>query len=839
VARTIAGAERTLLAGRNVAHFLRVQVRNTAGTLVDLRSVGGRDYQLSATIVSNVDTPADTATVVIRAGNGATSVAPLMTSASANSGGRLIDVGRGIVIDVAVLAIGSSPSGGDWRTVFDGTIDTVSQGDGQRLTLSCRNRMLPILDASSASTTAILPASAESMIASLLTLGLSTGAPTLVTPSSPGWSPAKIDVQRGDSVWQKIATIADQIGWLVRYRWNGNTPELRFSAPNRSLASADWTLAASEVAAVREAALDLAAVRNEIQVGYRASPTAALQVALAQDSASITAYGTRRLIIDEEASSQIDTLAEAQAMADAILSDLKVPPYSHTLTHRHAFWAVEVGDIIDVAANGVTHDATQRLAVVGTELALSSGGGSMTLRLRGAPASRTSSWLTLGGAGDPLPPALVARVLTQGDGTRTRVQVDTVPAGGTVQLLSSTATRLAGLTAGTSGSAPQTWDFERPAFGAGQRSAEFRGEVAGLSDDDAVVIEEQGRDTVAILTRARVISIGSTTYTIRVSASNPIADADGTITIISLGGMTCTMGGAARVESPASVSTDTVTVSTADGYYGTIGGAAAVAFRDYVVTRPAIGAQPARFGVRVTASGLSWDADAVDVEPQRAATPGRITVIGGTQSGADYTIRFNPFLVNGASFGSVAELDCTVVRTPAAGGAPSVSTVGVNYDIVNFWFTVTITRVAGDAYTANLVILAQGPTARTDLTVPVPTYTPAGTGDLAPRIESVSVTNTGTSSTAGDLRVVFGGVNLPSGGSYRLSVDGSTFISANVFTSASSPVTILSAEAYTDGVAPPSGKSSDRARGLLEMLDSGGATVDSRAIPYNEFFGII
>jgi hypothetical protein len=838
MARTLSGGERTTLAGQRVAHFLRVQVANHVGTLVDLRTVNSADYQLNATIVSAVDTPADTATVVVRAGRSTGSIAPLMVTGTISSAGRLLDVGRRIVIDVATLAIGSTPSGGDWKTVFDGTIDTVSQGDGQRITLSCRNKMLPILDASFTGTTTVLSASAESMIASLLSLGMSSP-PTVVTPSSPGWSPAAIKVPRGDSIWQLISQIADQIGWLIRYRWNGNTPELRFYAPNRSLASADWTLAASEVAAVREAALDLASVRNDVQVGYRTSPTGTLLIASASDSASVTAYGTRRLIIDEESSSQIDTLAEAQVMADAILSDLKVPPYSHTLTHRHAFWAVEVGDIVDVAANGVTHDATQRLAVVGTELALSSGGGSMTLRLRGAPASRTSSWLTLGGAGDPLPPALVARVLTQGDGTRTRVQVDTVPAGGTVQLLSSTATRLAGLTAGTSGSAPQTWDFERPAFGAGQRSAEFRGEVAGLSDDDAVVIEEQGRDTVAILTRARVISIGSTTYTIRVSASNPIADADGTITIISLGGMTCTMGGAARVESPASVSTDTVTVSTTDGYYGAIGGAAAVAFRDYVVTRPAIGAQPARFGVRVTASGMSWDADAVDVEPQRQATPGRIELVAPAQSGADYEVRWRPALADNGAFGSVSELSARAIRTPAGGGAPTSSTLSVNYDVPNNWFWATLTRVSRDGYSVVLGVLPQGVTALTEMTFAIPTYYAPGTGDDTPRIQSISVTNTGTSSTAGDLRVVFGGINLPSGGSYRLSVDNSTFVSANVFTSASSPVTILSAEAYTDGVSPPSGKSSDRARGVLEMLDSGGATVDSRAIPYNEFFGII
>lgn len=1128
MARTIAGAERTLLAGRNVAHFLRVRVANHLGTLTDLRTVSGADYQLSATVVSNVDTPADTATVVVRAGRGTGSIAPLMVTGTVSASGRLIDVGRSIVLDVAVLAVGSSPSAGDWRTVFDGTIDTVAQGDGQRLTLSCRNRMLPILDATTASTTTILPEPAQDMLASLLTLGLGAGAPTIVTPTSPGWTPAAIAVDRGSSVWQKMAQVADQIGWMIRYRWNGNTPELRFFAPNRSLSSADWTLASAEVAAVREASLDLAAVRNEIQVGYRTSPNGALLIAQAQDGPSIAAYDLRRLIIDEEASSQVDTLAEAQVMADAILSDVRVPPYSHTLTHRHALWCVEVGDIIDVPGNAVTHDLTQRLAVVGTELSVGGGGGSMTLRLRGAPASRTSSWLTLGGGGsratvdtttasasftssgavrinvigpveasavraavsisappsaadvdaatgglaatanmaaltspdtyavgttvyvaaaayigtarqrvvqlvvvrdasagtvavgpdlevrlsmdattatvtwvgdgtiemsedggayaappaspftrtrgaqgsdtvrsltfrailsgqtisntvtippratvdtvapdlrlvresagadvgtfvsytvqvsnpqvggptpstvgtwrgtsvdrwngstwvgltsgatlanndllrmsrpangsEPgsftvratisgaggsaeeitvqipqqaivLPPALLARVISS-TATSSTVRVENVPAGGVVRWTGGTATLTSGEVLGTDYGSPRDFVFDRPAINAGTVSATFRGTVSGVSDDDAVTIEEQGRDTIAILTRARVIAVGATTYTVRVSGSAPFGPRTGSLAVTQIQGVTVTNAGSGVSEGVIGA----LNIPVTDGDYS---GGNGTDYLDLVVARPAIGATPGRVSFRMSATGCTADTDSVDVEPQRAATPGRLEVASTTQSTANYFVRFRAWEADGTQVTATGRITATIFITPASGGAATSTTTTVTWDGVNTWFSVGLTRNAAENYSLSLSLSASGATAQTVLTVPVPNYTPPATGDLTPRIQSVSVVNTGTSSTAGDLRIVFGGVNLPAGGSYRLSVDGSTFVGANVFTSAASPVTVLSAEAYTDGVAPPTGKSVDRVRGLLEMLDAGGATVDSAAIPYNQFWGII
>jgi hypothetical protein len=823
MARTLTGGERTVLAGQKAAHFLRVQVRNAAAALVDLRSVGGRDYQLSATVISNVDTPADTATVTIRAGVGTTSVAPLMTSASANSGGRLLDAGRGIVIDVATLAVGSSPGVSDWKTVFDGTIDTVSQGDGERITLSCRNRMLPLLDASSEDASTVPAQPAQDMLAALVNLGLGVGGPTIVTPVSPSWSPAKIEIARGGSTWAAMAQVADQIGWTLRYRWSGNTPELRFYAPNRSLASADWTLAASEVAAVRDAALDLAPVRNAIRVGYRTSPSAALQVASATDSASALAYGLRRLIVDEASTSQIDTLAEAQTMADAILSDLVTPPYSHVIEHRHAFWAVEVGDIIDVAANGVTHDATQRLAVVGTELAMGAGGGSMTLRLRGKPASRTSSWLTLGG-GTPLPPGVVCRV-TASTATSITVTVTNEPAGGVVRYLGGTATRTAGPLANVDSAEGTTWTFTRPAFQAGDLEALFSGTVNGLTDTDSVTIGEQGRDTVALLTRLRILSQGPTTVTVRVSASATFGGGGaGTSTFAQITG--CTVSG--QVEG----NTAAITIGTSDGDYSPTS-----KYADYVVTRPAPGAVPGRVTMRVDASGFSGDSDSVDIPAQDASVPGRVSIIQADQSGADFFVRFRAFEADGTQVTATGRMTATLFITPV-GGAPTTTTTTVTYDGVNTWFSIGITRATGELYTLRLSLSASGATAQTETTSPLPTYV-VGASAGTPRIATCSVS---VPATAGDVELLFTTGDAPSGSQVNAYLTYNANRTNPIVGIGRNHLNITTGEPIAFGRATSSSPylTPYRVLGTVELVDSTGKVLDARALPTNttsEYFG--
>lgn len=407
MARPITAGQRTQLASRRAAHFLRVEVQDAGGVWRDVRSIGGADYQLGAAVSSSLDTPATTATVTLRAGRSFASIAPGMTGATANASGRLLDVGRGVRIDVAVLAPGATPAAGDWVRLFDGRIDTVDQDGGGRLTLRARDRMVPILDAMFLQNESLGDGSSsvEFVLQGMLIAALGPGAPTLVTPVSPAWAPpaGAVRPRRGEQLWARMSALVDQIGWLVRFRWSGNAPELRLFAPVRQPTAGDvaFTIAGSEVRSVESAAFDLAPVRNLVQVLYRAEGSA-LTVS-AQDLTSQATYGVRRLIVSEDSASQIRTAPQAQRMADAILADLRIPPVAYRLSHLHCFWPVEVGDVIDVAPDGVAFDATQRLGVVSVEHQLDEGGGRTVIGLRGTPASRGRSWLTVGGASDPAP----------------------------------------------------------------------------------------------------------------------------------------------------------------------------------------------------------------------------------------------------------------------------------------------------------------------------------------------------------------------------------------------------------------------------------------------------
>ncbi len=410
----ITAPQRLALQQRRAAHWLFVSVRDADGTYQDLATFGGNNYVLAATITSQLDTPATSATITVRAGKGADSIAPLMTDATANTDGRLIDVARDVRIQMAITGPTDTPDGDDIITIFLGTIDRVSSQNGETLTLSCRDKLVPILDGSFDRTRSYGDGSTpvEMVLQQMLDDALGTAAPTLLTRVSPGWAPPgepyQITARRGESLWQKMLELTDQIGWLVRYKWNGaHISELVLFEPDRLSTTAKYTLQDSsdptrinEVREVQEAALDLAGVRNSVQIAYYPAGSGTQAFYTAQDSSSIAAYRKRPLIISELKSSQINSAVTAQRMGDAILPDIALPAFTHTVRTTHAFWPAEPGDIIGVPPNDVTHDAEQLLAVTDVTATLEAGGGSTTMQMRGRPASKGKAWLRLAGAVD-------------------------------------------------------------------------------------------------------------------------------------------------------------------------------------------------------------------------------------------------------------------------------------------------------------------------------------------------------------------------------------------------------------------------------------------------------
>lgn len=762
--RSLTAATLAAMATPNAAHHLRVFVQDWAATWVDLSSVGGARYVLGARVAMDLASPTTTATITLRTGTGGASIVPLVTSSAPNSGGRLLDVGRGVRVDVAVTAPTATPAAGDWIRVFEGRAELIDQVSADRLTITARNQLARITEVAFPSSITFGTGSTplETVLQDMLTAGfaLAGSPPTLVTPVSPAWAPARAATiaKAGDLVWPAMTKLTDQIGWLIREGWSGNTPQLRLFAPDRTRTTSDWALSGSAPRVISSSALDLQPVRNRITVIARDG--GATVTAVASDASSIALYGIRELIISEEASSAVKTLAQCQRMADAILADLRLPAVRWGVQTRNAHPGLEVGDMVLCGVTPQHNDAPQLLAVRAVEHVFENASGSTTVALEGRPASRGRSWLNIGvpGADDGVVPAVVAQIVGS-DATTVTVQASTIPAGGVVTYRGGTASLVSGPVSGVESPDGQTWVFSRTAINAGDREARFDGRVNGVTDSDTVTITEQGRDTVPLLTRARVIAIGATSYTVRVSASAPYADRDGTIELVQASGLSITLSGSPRSEG----STDTVTTSQTDGFYGAIGGVAGVAFRDYVVTRPA-GDQPARVTWRVSAGGTVPDLDSVDIDPRAVLVPGRIEVVGVVQSVADYTLRYRAWYADGSEVtdaGAVAVSDTQTLTD----SAPVVSFRGVTRDTVNGWFVSTIPRTANASVMADLIVgeASAVSTARTVRSQPVPTYALLA-GVAGPRFTSREIqVDTGSPN---QVRLVFAVANMPAGATY-------------------------------------------------------------------------
>src|SRR5690606_6711634 len=195
--------------------------------------------------------------------------------------------------------------------------------------------------------------------------------------------------------------------------------------------------------------------------------------------------------------------------------------------------------------------------------------------------------------------------IVDSDATTVTIQVDATPAHAEVHLLGTVkATRLSGPAPGVPAPSGTQWVFERPAFQQGEGQAVFRAEAPGYeSDDDHIVIPEQGRDTVPLTIRARVVSTTATTITVRVAVGDPVdpqRTGDATVSWQQVG-----TGGV----SPASPQTiPAANIRTTPDASELAGG-----YRDFTITRPAPGAGAGRVVFTVTRAGRVQDLDAVDV----------------------------------------------------------------------------------------------------------------------------------------------------------------------------------------------------------------------------------
>ena len=167
--------------------------------------------------------------------------------------------------------------------------------------------------------------------------------------------------------------------------------------PDRAKFTADELIEEDDYLDITQLSRGVTRIRNICKVSYHditQTPNAdgeyPIQTATAADASSQTKYGVRFCAIQD--TPQIDTLAEAQALADAVVADLSEPEALATITFPYRR-TIDIEDLLQLQPNGIHFTSAQLLSIVGyRHQADQNGGFTTTVQVRGKPASRYKKW---------------------------------------------------------------------------------------------------------------------------------------------------------------------------------------------------------------------------------------------------------------------------------------------------------------------------------------------------------------------------------------------------------------------------------------------------------------
>lgn len=390
----------TTIDGNSYSVHTRVQVKNGSGTWINLASLSGYNWIDSVEWDEDIDQPVAQATVTLWREVGALSLAPLDTTSALNrlddtvTYSPLLNLTREIKIEVATLAANATPGAGDWVLVFHGYIDTIEWPKTEsHVRVIARDLGGKLADTFIESETAYgsgVGVAMETVIQSILTNN-STGV-TLYTPVSPGFVITTY-VQQKESVLDACRTLAQMIGWDVRYKWDSGTSAYRFTLfePDRTKVAIDKTFAGSFYIDVQQLTVDVAGIRNVVKCIYT-DPSSGRTSQSASNAASITKYGRRFMEIEEADDSPINSATEATELVTAAVLDLCEPKATMQIETLF-WWPVEMGDLYRFSSNAIHFDSNQDLAVVGYRHALSMNEHRTFITVRGQPCGAYVGWL--------------------------------------------------------------------------------------------------------------------------------------------------------------------------------------------------------------------------------------------------------------------------------------------------------------------------------------------------------------------------------------------------------------------------------------------------------------
>lgn len=236
--------------------------------------------------------------------------------------------------------------------------------------------------------------------------GLIPGTPPTVI-GDPDWDLGRF-LQKGDPLFLALETLAMQIGWALRYRWDENSGDppgvSRYTlySPDRDSLSSVYTLTEYQVRASPLFRSNTDDIRNAVEVPFldrgdldpAGNPKP--KVALVDSSnnavaaASEAKHGRRFMRYAPGAAANIDTLVEAERLALAAVLDLADMADCEVDTSFLHF--LQLGDAITLPADGVNFSEDQVLSVVALSHKLSDSKATTTLSLRTRPQVANQLW---------------------------------------------------------------------------------------------------------------------------------------------------------------------------------------------------------------------------------------------------------------------------------------------------------------------------------------------------------------------------------------------------------------------------------------------------------------
>ncbi|NTX57538.1 fibronectin type III domain-containing protein [Myxococcus sp. CA039A] len=387
----------------------RVWVRDGQGVWLNLQTLFGADWVLGVRINEKLDAPVAEAEVALArngAGGGRMSLSPLVVQSLANttrgSFVPLLAEAAYFRIELGLAAPGGVPREEDYFEVFRGRIDEVDTGPeelkvvGRDLGGLLQDTFIEV-ERAYGDDSAGVPV--QTIIQAICNDNgmASFGLHVPVDPLSQRGKYA----QKVEPVLEAVRTLAQRIGWDCRMKWRAATGAyaLTLYAPDRLQTAEEWAYGPDEYADLTSVTRQLVDMRTDVEVVYSdradldASGVPKRKKVTASNPTARAQVGRRWMQLAEGDSSNINTEAEAQRLADAAVADLSVSPLTVSLTvDPHP--GMELGDLVRVEPDGVRLDTAQRLAVQELEHECATDGTArMKLVLRGQPSTSVREWL--------------------------------------------------------------------------------------------------------------------------------------------------------------------------------------------------------------------------------------------------------------------------------------------------------------------------------------------------------------------------------------------------------------------------------------------------------------